>query len=88
MPVVGATIRMAIASPSVHVDLVDGIAAMDQVREWGVSGVPTVIVDDRLSIEGPAREETLLEFLLHAADPTNPLPAAASVPFSSCGRLD
>ncbi len=29
-----------------------------------------------------------LEFLLHAGDPTYPLPAAVSVPFSSCGRLD
>ena len=84
----GATIRMALASPTVEVEVVDGIAAMDLVREWGLSGVPTVVIDGRLSVEGPAREDTLLEFLLHAGDPTNPLPAAASVPFSSCGRLD
>lgn len=84
----GATIRMALASPVVQLDVVDGIAGMELVREWGVSGVPTVIVDDRLSVEGPAREETLFEFFLHAGDPTNPLPAAVSVPFSSCGRLD
>ncbi len=84
----GATIRMALAAPTVEIDVVDGIAGMEMVREWGVSGVPTVIVDDRLSVEGPAREETLLEFLLHAGDPANPLPVAASVPFSSCGRLD
>ena len=79
---------MALASPTVEVEVVDGIAAMELVREWGVSGVPTVIVDDRLSVEGPVREGILLEFLLHAGDPTNPLPATASVPFSSCGRLD
>jgi predicted DsbA family dithiol-disulfide isomerase len=84
---VGATIRMALASPTLRVDIVDGIAAMDMVREWGVSGVPTVVIDDRISVEGPARDDTLLDFLLHAGDDTNPLPAAASVPFSSCGRL-
>jgi len=78
---------MALASPTVGVDVVDGIAGMEMVREWRVSGVPTVIIDDCLSVEGPARDETLLEFVLHAGDPTNPLPAAASVPFSSCGRL-
>ena len=84
----GATIRMALASPTVHVEVVEAMAAMDLVREWGVSGVPTVIIDERLSVEGPAREDTLLEFLLHAGDAGNPLPAAASVPFSSCGRLN
>lgn len=83
----GATIRMALASPTLRVDIVDGIAAMDMVREWGVSGVPTVVIDDRISVEGPARDDTFLDFLLHAGDDTNPLPAAASVPFSSCGRL-
>ncbi len=79
---------MALASPSVRVEVVDGIAGMDMVREWGVSGVPTVIIDDRLSVEGPVRDDTLLEFLLHAGDATYPLPSAAAVPFSSCGRLD
>ncbi len=79
---------MALASPSVRVEVVDGIAGMEMVREWGVSGVPTVIIDDRLSVEGPVRDDTLLEFLLHAGDATHPLPSAASVPFSSCGRLD
>jgi len=79
---------MALAAPSVRVEVVDGIAAMDLVREWGVSGVPTVVFDGRLSLEGPARHDTLLDFFLHAGDASNPLPAAASVPFSSCGRLD
>lgn len=83
----GATIRMALASPTLRVEIVDGIAAMDMVREWGVSGVPTVVIDDRISVEGPARDDTLVDFFLHAGDASNPLPAAASVPFSSCGRL-
>ena len=80
--------RMALGSERVRVDVVDGITGMDLVREWGVSGVPTVVLNDRTSVEGPIREETLLDFVMHAADPAHPLPAIASVPFRSCGRLE
>jgi alkyl hydroperoxide reductase subunit AhpF len=87
-PVVSSAIRMGLASDRVRVDVVDGIAGMDLVREWGVSGVPTVILNGRLSVEGPVPEESLLEFVRHAADPSHPPPAIASVPYPSCGRLE
>ena len=87
-PVVSSTIRMALACDRLRVDVVDGIAGMDVVREWGVSGVPTVILNGRLSVEGPVLEESLLEFVRHAADPSHPPPAIASVPYPSCGRLE
>lgn len=81
------TIGMGLASDRLHVDVVDGFAGMDLVREFGVSGVPTVVLDDRLSLENPSPGETLLEFVLHAADPSGPAPAAVTVPFMGCGRL-
>lgn len=84
----GATIRMGLAAPTVSVDFVDGIARMDLVHQWGVSGVPTVVLNQRLSVEGPVRDDTLFEFMLHAGDDSHPVPAAASVPFSTCGRMD
>ena len=87
-PVVSSAIRMGVASDRLRVDVVDGIAGMDLVREWGVSGVPTVILNGRLSVEGPVPEESLLEFVRHAADPSHPPPAIASVPYPSCGRLE
>jgi alkyl hydroperoxide reductase subunit AhpF len=87
-PVVVTAIRMALAGDRFRVDVVDGIGGMDLVREWGVSGVPTVILDERLSVEGPVPEEVLLEFVRHAADPSYPPPAISSVPFRSCGRLE
>lgn len=71
----------------VSVEVIDG-TRMDLVREWGVPGVPTVVLNDRLTVEGPAREETLFDLFVHAADRSHPLPAAAAVPFRTCGRLD
>jgi alkyl hydroperoxide reductase subunit AhpF len=87
-PVVSSAIRMGLASDRLRVDVVDGIAGMDLVREWGVSGVPTVILNGRFSVEGPVPEESLLEFVRHAADPSHPPPAIASVHYPSCGRLE
>ena len=81
------TIGMGLASDRLHVDVVDGFAGMDLVREFGVSGVPTVVLDDRLSLENPSPGETLLEFVLHAADRSRPAPAAVTVPFMGCARL-
>ena len=78
---------MGLASDRLHVDVVDGFAGMDLVREFGVSGVPTVVLDDRLSLENPSPGETLLDFVLHAADGARPAPAAVTVPFMGCGRL-
>jgi predicted DsbA family dithiol-disulfide isomerase len=63
------------------------MAGIDLVRELGVSGVPTVVLDDRLSVENPSPDESLLDFVLHAADRTRPAPVVASVPFRGCGRL-
>ena len=81
------TVSMGLASDRLHVDVVDGFAGMDLVREFGVSGVPTVVLDDRLSLENPSPGESLLEFVLHAADPSRPAPSAVTVPFMGCGRL-
>ena len=81
------TVGMGLASDRLRVDVVDGFAGMDLVREFGVSGVPTVVLDDRLSLENPSPGETLLEFVLHAADSSRPAPAAVTVPFMGCGRL-
>ncbi len=81
------TIGMGLATDRLHVDVVDGFAGMDLVREFGVSGVPTVVLDDRLSLENPHPGESLLEFVLHAGDRSRPAPAVATVPFMGCGRL-
>jgi hypothetical protein len=81
------TIGMALATHRLHLDVVDGFAGMDLVRQFGVSGVPTVVLDDRLSVENPSPGESLLEFVLHAADPSRPAPPALTVPFLGCGRL-
>ncbi len=87
-PVVMTAIRMALVTDRLQVDVVDGIGGMDLVREWGVTGVPTVILNGRISVEGPVPQETLMEFVRHAADSSHPPPAISSVPFLSCGRLD
>ena len=81
------TIGMGLASDRLHVDVVDGMAGIDLVRDLGVSGVPTVVLDDRLSLENPAPDESLLEFVLHAGDRTKPAPSVVTVPFLGCGRL-
>jgi predicted DsbA family dithiol-disulfide isomerase len=81
------TIGMGLASNRLQVDIVDGMAGIDLVRELGVSGVPTVVLDDRLSVENPSPDESLLDFVLHAADRSRPAPVVASVPFRGCGRL-
>ena len=81
------TIGMGLAADRLQVAVVDGFAGMDLVRELGVSGVPTVVLDDRLSLENPSPGESLLEFVLHAADPSRPAPSAVTVPFMGCGRL-
>ena len=81
------TIGMGLASERFTVDVVDGFAGMELVREFGVSGVPTVVLDDRLSLENPTPDESLLEFVLHAADGSRPAPAVTTVPFRGCGRL-
>jgi predicted DsbA family dithiol-disulfide isomerase len=82
------TIGMGLASDRFNVDVVDGIAGMELVRELGVSGVPTVVLDGRLRLDNPSPEESLLDFVLHAADRSRPAPVTASVPFRGCGRLD
>ena len=81
------TIGMGLASDRLSVDVVDAVAGMDLVRSLGVSGVPTVLLDDRLSLDNPSPGESLLEFVLHAGDRSRPAPAVASVPFRGCGRL-
>ena len=80
-------LRMAVAGPRVRTDVVDALAGMDLVREWDVSGVPTMILNGRLSLEGTVPDGSLLELVAHAADPSRPPPAITSVPFRSCGRL-
>ena len=82
------TIGMGLASDRFHVEVVDGIAGMELVRELAVSGVPTVVLNDRLSLENPSPDDGLLDFVLHAADQSRPRPVVASVPFRGCGRLD
>ena len=82
------TIGMGLASDRFHVEVVDGIAGMELVRELAVSGVPTVVLDDRLSLENPSPDDSLLDFVLHAADHSRPRPVVATVPFRGCGRLD
>ena len=81
------TVGMGLASTQLLVDVVDGFAGMDLVRALGISGVPTVVLDDRLHLENPSPDESLLDFVLHAADRSRPAPAVASVPFRACGRL-
>lgn len=81
------TVAMGLASDRLHVDVVDGMAGIELVRDLGVSGVPTVVLDDRLSLENPAPDESLLDFVLHAGDRTRPAPVVATVPFRGCGRL-
>ncbi len=75
------TIGMGLASAQLSVDVVGGMAGMDLVRQLGVSGVPTVVLDGRLSLENPSPEESLLDFVLHAADASRPAPVVATVPF-------
>jgi hypothetical protein len=81
------TVGMGLASNRLQVDVVDGMAGIDLVRELGVAGVPTIVLDDRLSLENPSPDESLLDFVLHAADRSRPAPVVASVPFRGCGRL-
>jgi hypothetical protein len=81
------TIGMGLASPLLRVDVVDAFAGMNLVRDLGVSGVPTVVLDQRLSLENPSPNGSLLDFVLHAADGSKPPPRVASVPFRACGRL-
>jgi hypothetical protein len=81
------TVGMGLATDRLSVEVVDGFAGMDLVRQYGVSGVPTVVLNDRLSLENPSPGESLLEFVLHAGDRSRPAPAVASVPFMGCARL-
>jgi hypothetical protein len=82
------TTGLGLASDRVRVEVVDGIAGMDLVRRLGVSGVPTVVLDDRVMLENPSPDDSLVDFVVHAADGSRPRPRLASVPFRSCGRLD
>jgi predicted DsbA family dithiol-disulfide isomerase len=79
---------MALASPQVSVDVVDAVAFVDLAVDRGVAGVPTVVLNDQVAVEGPVPEELLVDFALHAADPAHPAPLVSSVPFLSCGRLE
>ncbi len=81
------TIGMGLATDRLQVDVVDGMAGMELVRELGVSGVPTVVLDGRLRLDNPSPDESLLDFVLHAGDHARPAPVVASVPFRGCGRL-
>jgi len=78
---------MGLASPQLRVDVIDGMAGIDLVRELGVSGVPTVALDGRFMLENPSPPEALIDFVLHTADRSKPAPVVASVPFRACGRL-
>jgi len=81
------TVGMGLASDCLQVEVVDGFAGMELVREYGVSGVPTVVLDRRLRLDNPSPEESLLDFVLHAGDRSRPAPAVVTVPFLGCGRL-
>lgn len=81
------TLGMGLACDRLSVEVVDGIAGMDLVRELGISGVPTVVLDNHLMLENPSPDDSLLEFVLHAGDRARPRPTVAPVPFRACGRL-
>jgi predicted DsbA family dithiol-disulfide isomerase len=77
------TIGMGLAGDRLQVDVVDGIAGMELVRDLGVSGVPTVVLDDRVLLENPSPDESLLDFVLSRRSRAG----VPSVPFRACGRL-
>lgn len=87
-PTISLAVRLALAGPRVQVDVVDGLAFTDLVLDWGVSGVPTVVLNEQILVEGPVPEALLVEFVRHVADPRHPAPLISSVPFRSCGRLE
>lgn len=77
---------MALASPRIRADVVDATVFMDMVRRFQVHSVPTIVLNDRLSV-GRISEDKLLEVVLHAADPAIPEPDVPDLPYPSCGRL-
>jgi glutaredoxin-like protein len=59
--------QIALESPWVKSDMVESTEFPHLAHKYGVSGVPKTIINEDMSIEGSAPEETLLEKVLEAA---------------------
>ena len=77
---------MALASQRIRADIVDATFFIDMAKRFEVHSVPTIILNDRLSV-GRISDDKLLEVVLHAADPASPAPQIPDLPYPSCGRL-
>ena len=77
---------MALASQRIRADVIDATVFIDLAERFEIHSVPTIVLNDRLSV-GRISDEKLLEVVLHAADPASPAPKIPDLPYPSCGRL-
>ena len=85
-PAIKSAHCMALASQSIRADVIDATAFLDLGRRFEIHSVPTIVLNDRLSV-GRISDDKLLEVVLHAADPASPAPEIPYLPYPSCGRL-
>ena len=77
---------MALASQRIRADVIDATVFIDLAERFEIHSVPTIVLNDRLSV-GRISDDKLLEVVLHAADPASPVPIIPDLPYPSCGRL-
>ena len=77
---------MALASQRIRADVIDATVFIDLAERFEVHSVPTIVLNDRLSV-GRISDDKLLEVVFHAADPASPAPKIPYLPYPSCGRL-
>ena len=85
-PAILAAHCMALASQRIRADVIDATVFIDLAERFEIHSVPTIVLNDRLSV-GRISDEKLLEVVLHAADPASPAPKIPDLPYPSCGRL-
>ena len=77
---------MALASQRIRADVIDATVFIDLAKRFEIHSVPTIVLNDRLSV-GRISDNKLLEVVFHAADPASPAPKIPYLPYPSCGRL-
>ena len=85
-PAINSAHGMAFPSPRIRADVIDATTFVDLAKRFDVYGVPTIVLNDTFSV-GRLSEDSLLEIVLHVADPSGQVPDIPFIPFASCGRL-
>jgi glutaredoxin-like protein len=67
LPLVKTSIRLAVASDNISVDIIDAMEFLDIAEKYGVRGIPMTVVNEQKSFYGALKDEEYIDQILKLA---------------------